>query len=66
MRVRIVRTELTSEGVVIDLPEFGALVNETCEGLENQGFKVVDIDFDRFRSHATAYIKYRKPIFWIL
>lgn len=66
MRIRIVRTELVTDGVNIDIQDFGSLVNETCEGLEREGFKIVDMHFDRFRSHATAYIKYRKPIFWIL
>lgn len=66
MRVRIVRTELVSDKVPVDIQDFGELVNETCAGLEKEGLKIVGIDFERFRSHATAFIKYRKFRFWIL
>lgn len=66
MRVRVVRTELVTNDVPINIQDFGTLVNEACEGLESEGLKIIDIDFDRFRNHATAFIKYRKPIFWIL
>jgi hypothetical protein len=63
MRVKIVRAELsTDDGAAhnIDMQDFACLCNETCTMLEGEGYKVVDMDFERFRSHATAFIKYRK------
>ena len=48
----------------LDLQDFEELVNEQIADLEMKGYKVVDVQFDRYKDKGTAYIKYRSPILW--
>lgn len=73
MRVKIVRflfkvnvpmDEDWESSIGLDLQDFEELVNEQISDLELQGYKVLDVQFDRHRDKGTAYIKYRSPLFW--
>ena len=73
MRIKVVRflfrvnvpvDDDWESNIGLDLQDFEGLVNEQISDLELKGFKVLDVQFDRFRDKGTAYIKYRSPILW--